>query len=59
MFPSRIESFTGNFSGITLRAVMLFQETYRNEISKIVGHQIKGTGFVGTGTRTQLNRIFN
>jgi hypothetical protein len=37
----------------------LFQERYKEEISNIVGYKIKITGFVGLGTRTKLNEIFN
>ena len=48
MFPSGVIDFTGNFFGITLKAVLLFQETYK----------ITATGFVGPETRGQLNILF-
>lgn len=58
MFPSGIIDYTGNFFGITLEAVRLFQETYKKEISTIVKYSITATGFVGPGTRGQLNQLF-
>lgn len=58
MFPSNVISYTGNFFGITLKAVKLFQETYKKEISKYVGYDISCTGFVGKGTRAMLNELF-
>lgn len=57
MFPSSV-TFTGNFYGITLRAVKLFQTVNKSEISKIVNYQISATGYVGKGTRGVLNRLF-
>jgi len=47
----------GNFDTLTKKAVIRFQEKYKEEISKIAGHSISGSGFVGKGTRTKLNEI--
>ena len=57
IFPGAID-ITGNFYGITLKSVKLFQETYRKDIEKVLGHSIHATGFVGPGTRAILNKIF-
>jgi len=48
---------TGNFGVLTKKAVIRFQKKYKEDISKIVGHEIKCSGFVGKGTRTKLNEI--
>lgn len=48
---------TGSFGVLTKKAVIRFQKKYKEDISKIVGRQIKCSGFVGKGTRTKLNEI--
>jgi len=48
MFPSDVD-YTGNFYGITLKAVQLFQQTYG--IKPV-------SGYVGRLTRTKLNELF-
>jgi hypothetical protein len=58
MFPKDVE-FTGNFMGLTLKSVELFQMHYKEKISEYLNYQIKCTGFVGKGTRYTLNEIFN
>ncbi len=47
----------GNFDTLTKKAVIRFQEKYKEEISKIIGHPISCNGFVGKGTRAKLNEI--
>jgi ABC-type transport system substrate-binding protein len=47
----------GNFDTLTKKAVVRFQEKYKEEISKIVGYPISINGFVGKGTRAKLNEI--
>jgi len=42
----------------TLEAAMDFQCRYKTDISKSVGYEIGCTGFVGSGTRTQLNKTY-
>lgn len=49
MFPSGVIDYTGNFYGITLKAVKLFQETYG--IKPVAG-------YVGRLTRAKLNKLF-
>ena len=51
-------TFTQIFEGMTLKAVQLFQEKYKTEISGFAGYQISRTGNVLTGTRKQLNKLF-
>jgi len=58
MFPFIVDT-TGNFFGITLAGVQMFQRTYSKEISDIVGYQIRATGYVGLGTRGLLNKMFS
>ena len=48
---------TDYFGDRTLSAVKAFQNKYKQEISNIVGYTIKASGYVGPGTRAQLNRI--
>lgn len=47
---------TGYFGSITLKAVIKFQEKYRDEILKPWGFA-KGTGFVGPSTLKKINKI--
>lgn len=47
----------GNFDILTKKAVIRFQEKYKNEISQLAGYQISCTGFVGRSTRAKLNEI--
>ncbi|MBU4480165.1 hypothetical protein KKG48_01835 [Patescibacteria group bacterium] len=46
---------TTYFGPKTLEAVKCFQNKYKSEISAAAGYTIKGTGFVGTGTKDRLN----
>ncbi|MBU4461967.1 hypothetical protein KKD91_02780 [Patescibacteria group bacterium] len=46
---------TTYFGPKTLEAVKCFQNKYKSEISAAAGYTIKGTGFVGIGTRDRLN----
>lgn len=57
MYPKNAIT-SGNFLGVTLRAVQVFQLQFKNDISRYAGYQIKGTGFVGPGTRGKLNELF-
>jgi len=47
---------SGWFGSATKKAVIRFQEKYTNEILKPFGLK-KGTGLVGTSTRTKLNQL--
>lgn len=47
---------TGNFGGLTMSAVIRFQEKYASEILIPVG-LTKGTGYVGMQTRSKINQI--
>jgi len=47
---------TGNFLSLTKSAVVRFQEKYTAEILAPIGLE-KGTGFVGTMTRTKINQL--
>ena len=47
---------TGNFLGLTQKAVIHFQEKYATEILTPLGIE-KGTGFVGPSTRDKINQI--
>jgi hypothetical protein len=47
---------TGFFGKLTQKAVMDFQEKYRAEVLQPAG-LLKGTGFVGAGTRAKLNAL--
>lgn len=48
---------TTYFGPKTLEAVKCFQNKYKSEISQAAGYTIQGTGFVGIGTRAQLNTL--
>ncbi len=48
---------TNYFATKTLAAVKCFQNKYKSEISAAAGYAIKSTGFVGSGTRSQLNNL--
>lgn len=43
----------------TLKAVKAFQAKYRDVISEYAGYKIACTGFVGSGTKSQLNALLN
>ena len=47
---------TGNFLNLTQAAVIRFQEKYKEEILIPLGLE-KGTGYVGTLTRAQINQL--
>lgn len=47
---------TGNFLELTRKAVIRFQEKYKNEILKPLGLET-GTGFVGSLTRQKINQL--
>jgi len=47
---------TGNFLSLTKAAVTRFQEKYKAEILAPLGLE-KGTGFVGSKTRTKINQL--
>ena len=47
---------TGNFLSLTKAAVIRFQEKYKAEILAPLGLE-KGTGFVGSKTRTKINQL--
>ena len=47
---------TGNFFELTKRAVIRFQEKYKEEILMPLGLK-KGTGFVGPKTRAKINQL--
>ena len=47
---------TGNFFSLTQQAVTRFQEKYKAEILAPLGLE-KGTGFVGSKTRTKINQL--
>lgn len=53
------ESWTGSeyFASKTKAAVVAFQTKYKDEISATVGYTISCSGYVGPGTRTQLNAL--
>ena len=51
-------SFTKFFGIQTLKAVKDFQVQYRKDISELAGYSINITGYIGTGTRGVLNRLF-
>ena len=48
---------TNYFGSQTLAGVKCFQNKYKSAISAAAGYTIKATGFVGVGTRTQLNLL--
>jgi len=48
---------TSYFASKTLAAVKCLQNRYRQAISIWAGYQISATGFVGAGTRMQLNAL--
>ncbi len=49
-----------NYFGVqTLAGVRCLQNKYKSQISQTAGYQISSTGFVGVGTRTQLNALLN
>ncbi|MBU2540152.1 hypothetical protein KJ786_03265 [Patescibacteria group bacterium] len=50
---------TTYFGPLTLQAVRCLQNKYKSAISAIAGYAIRATGFVGIGTRTQLNLLLN
>ncbi len=56
MFPVNID-YTGNYYGITLHAVKLFQMANRAAISVAVGYKINATGYFGKGSRAVMNKI--
>jgi len=47
---------TGNFLNLTQSAVIRLQEKYASEILNPLGLE-KGTGYVGTLTRAQINQL--
>ena len=47
---------TGNFLSLTQQAVIRFQEKYNSEILKPLGLE-RGTGYVGSATRTKINQL--
>ena len=47
---------TGNFLNLTKKAVIRFQEKYKDEILKPLGLE-EGTGFVGPLTRNKINQL--
>jgi peptidoglycan hydrolase-like protein with peptidoglycan-binding domain len=47
---------TGNFAGLTMQAVIRFQEKYKSEILTPLGLQ-NGTGYVGPSTRAKINQL--
>ena len=49
---------TGNFLDLTYRAVIRFQEKYKEEILEPLGLH-HGTGFVGPKTRAKINQLLN
>ena len=49
---------TGNFLSLTQIAVIRFQEKYVSEILAPLGLQ-KGTGYVGSATRTKINQLLS
>ncbi|MCX6706137.1 MAG: peptidoglycan-binding domain-containing protein, partial [Candidatus Woesebacteria bacterium] len=49
---------TGNFASLTIAAVIRFQEKYAVDILTPIGLS-KGTGYVGSQTRTKINQIIN
>jgi peptidoglycan hydrolase-like protein with peptidoglycan-binding domain len=56
VWPRTDVGATGFFGSITKEAVMKFQEQYTSEILEPLG-LIKGTGFVGSSTRSFLEKI--
>jgi hypothetical protein len=49
---------TGNFLNLTKRAIIRFQEKYKDEILKPLGLE-SGTGFVGPSTRSKINQLLS
>jgi len=49
---------TGNFLDLTYRAVIRFQEKYKEEILEPLG-LTHGTGFVGPMTRKKINQLLS
>lgn len=45
------------FGSLTLAGVKCFQNKYKTEISALAGYTISASGFVGAGTRAQLNAL--
>ncbi len=45
------------FGSKTKAAVIVFQLKYKSEISATVGYTIKGSGYVGPGTRAKINQL--
>ena len=45
------------FGSLTLAGVKCFQNKYKTEISAFAGYTISASGFVGAGTRAQLNAL--
>jgi len=52
-------SGTNYFGSKTKAAVIAFQTKYKTEISNYAGYTISCTGFVGKGTRAQLNALLS
>ena len=50
------ELITGNFLSLTQKAVIKFQEKYRDEILTPLGIS-EGTGFVGSSTISKINQL--
>lgn len=48
---------TNYFGSKVKAAVVKFQKKYIEEISELAGYTIKASGFVGAGTRAQLNEL--
>jgi hypothetical protein len=46
-----------NFGSLTLAGVKCFQNKYKTQISTYAGYTISASGFVGAGTRSQLNAL--
>lgn len=54
IYPEKL--ITGNFLNLTKKAVIRFQEKYKNEILLPIGLK-NGTGFVGKMTRRKINKM--